>query len=375
MLAGEGGSRGRCERVRPDAAWNRSRACRRRACVGLPPWRANGALQHQLGAVRLATDAGPLAQPCPAPQRGIVHHCTPSRHICTWLCLIPRHRKGILPFASCRAPAATAAATCQNSSCRCAHAHPRLLRAASWTMFRLVAYSDATTTARAVALCCVQLSRIESAAPGVDGELLMPPQREASVATGRGGPGAVQGRSMSITQNQKMLESIARRLEGAVPWVLGVLWILGVLGVLHGLYHLGSSTRRRRFASARLPAEAASASHSSTVGCPARWLRQCAISFRCTAREAHGFAARCAARRIVRCQRCAFISRPQPAGGAARKRKHGNMVAASCSGCERMGGFGCRTRSRSARGQSSCSMVLDGTRWYSMVLYAAARSR
>ena len=102
----------------------------------------------------------------------------------------------------------------QNSSCRCAHAHPRLLRAASWTMFRLVAYSDATTTARAVALCCVQLSRIESAAPGVDGELLMPPQREASVATGRGGPGAVQGRSMSITQNQKMLESIARRSVG-----------------------------------------------------------------------------------------------------------------------------------------------------------------
>jgi hypothetical protein len=47
---------------------------------------------------------------------------------------------------------------------------------------------------------------------------------------------------------------------------------------------VGSSTRRRRFVSARLPAEAASASHSSTVGCPARWLRQCAISFRCTAR-------------------------------------------------------------------------------------------
>ena len=81
MLAGEGGSRGRCERVRPDAAWNRSRACRRRACVGLPPWRANGALQHQLGAVRHAIDAGLLAQPCPTPQRGIVHHCTPSRHI------------------------------------------------------------------------------------------------------------------------------------------------------------------------------------------------------------------------------------------------------------------------------------------------------
>ena len=100
-------------------------------------------------------------------------------------------------------------------------------------------------------MCCVQLSRIESAAPGVDGELLMPPQREASVATGRGGPGAVQGRSMSITQNQKMLESIARRsvlggclgtrgpLDTWVLGVLGVLWILGLLGVLGVLWILG----------------------------------------------------------------------------------------------------------------------------------------
>ena len=77
-----------------------------------------------------------------------------------------------------------------------------------------------------------------------------------------------------------------------------VLWILRVLGVMHGLYHLGSNTRRRRFESVLLPAEAVSASHSSTAeGLPVR-LRQCAIhSVAPREMHAHCFAARrsCAA--------------------------------------------------------------------------------
>ena len=145
-------------------------------------------------------------------------HCAPLHTFASHLHVAlphPAPPKGDIALRIMQSTGSCSSSDLQNSSCRCAHEHPRLLRAASWTVFRLMAYSDATTTARAVASCCVQLSRIESAAPGVDGELLMPPQREASVATGRGGPGAVQGRSMSITQNQTMLESIARRSEGA----------------------------------------------------------------------------------------------------------------------------------------------------------------
>jgi hypothetical protein len=146
----------------------------------------------------LPTNAG--AMPDAMPVRTYIQPVRyTARRCCTMPCDKTASRRGLRHAAS--------QAMCLAS----AQAPPRSMR--RWSHPPNIAESTVRCRLRA------QLQRNESTV-----EFAVPPQREASVSapTGRGGPGAVPGRSMSISQNQKMLESIARRSVGthSVGWAV-----------------------------------------------------------------------------------------------------------------------------------------------------------